>query len=511
VGGGSLTGVGDFLVTLDAGTGSGRCVAFDLAGRPVAIAQEPFHYRIFTDPNVPFLRGFDLDPVAFWGALGRCTRAAVAGLPVGARILGVIATSQREGCVFVDRAGEVLYAGPNLDARASAEGIELQEKISPERLHAITGHAPPYIFPLARYLWFRKYHDAGRVDALLMLNDWITFLLSGERVAEHSNAGESMLYDVSQRDWSSEILDALDVPRAILPPLRAAGTRAGSVTARAAAATGLPEGTPVFVGGADTQSALLGSAVYEPGQTGAVLGTTGPVQMVTERPIVDPAGRLWTSGHVVPDRSVLESNGGDTGDAYRWLVELTHGAADAAAYAAAEAAIAAAPATDRQIFCHFGPVIFNLADMSPFKPAGMLFRFPLLHVDRPLRGEVLRAYIESIAYAIRGNCEQIAGVSGRAIGSLTVSGGMTRSATLLRLLADTLGAPLTVADVAESASLGCAILAAVGATAHASLPDAVAAMTRSRQVEPDAAEVAPAEERYRKWRSVYDLLQTWTL
>src|SRR5262249_13749583 len=149
----------------------------------------------------------------------------------------------------------------------------------------ITGHTPPYIFPLARYLWFRKHHDAGRVDALLMLNDWITFLLSGERVAEHSNAGESMLYDVSRRDWSPDILDTLDIPRAILPRLRPAGARAGSVTARAAAATGFPEGTPVFVGGADTQSALLGSGVYQPGQTAAVLGTTAPVQMVTEGPV----------------------------------------------------------------------------------------------------------------------------------------------------------------------------------------------------------------------------------
>jgi autoinducer 2 (AI-2) kinase len=423
--------VGRYLVTLDAGTGSGRCVAFDLTGRPVAAAQERFAYRIFTDPDMPFLRGFDLDPQAFWGSLARCCRA-VMGKLAGAELIGVIATSQREGCVLLDRAGEVLYAGPNLDARAAAEGMELQEKISIQRLHAVTGHAPPYIFPLARYLWFRKRHDARRVATLLMLNDWITFLLSGERLAEHSNAGESMLYDVSRREWSAEILDALEVPRSILPPLCAPGSRAGSVTAAAAMVTGLPEGTPVFVGGADTESALLGSGVHEPGETGAVLGTTAPVQMVTERPIIDGAGKLWTSCHVVPDRWVLESNAGDTGDAYRWLLELTCGGTDAAAHAAAEEAIAAAATTERQIFCHLGPVIFSLGDMSPFKPAGLLFRFPLLHIDRPLRGELLRAYVESVAYAIRGNCEQIAAASGRAIDSLTVSGGMTQSPTLTR-------------------------------------------------------------------------------
>jgi sugar (pentulose or hexulose) kinase len=501
----------DVLVTLDAGTGSGRCVAFDAAGQPLASAQEPFRYRLFADPNIPFLRGFDLDPDAFWAVLARCTRRVVAALPADARILGAIATSQREGCVFVDREGTVLYAGPNLDARASAEGMELQEQISIAHLHAITGHAPPYIFPLARWLWFRKHHDASRVASLLMLNDWITFLLSGERLAEHSNAGESMLYDVSRRDWSDEILATLDVPRAILRPLREAGTAAGRVTARAAAATGLPEGTPVFVGGADTQSALLGSGVWQVGRTGAVLGTTAPVQTVTERPVLDPSGRLWTSCHVVPDRWVLESNGGDTGDAYRWLLEIMHGAADASAFAAAEEAIAAVPDGERQIYFHIGPVIFSLGDMSPFKPAGMLFRFPLLHVDRPGRGELLRGYLESIAYAIRGNCEQIAAVDGHPVGVLNVSGGMTRSPTLVQLVADTLGAPLEVATVAETASLGCAILAAVGAGIHPTLADAVGAMTAARRVEPLAAGAARCDERYRRWRQVYDLLQTWTL
>jgi autoinducer 2 (AI-2) kinase len=503
--------VGDYVVTLDAGTGSGRCVAFDLTGRPAASAQEPFHYRIFKDPNLPLLRGFDLDAKAFWDALARCARSVVGRLPANARILGVVATSQREGCVFLDRAGEVLYAGPNLDARAAVEGIELLESIASQRLHAITGHAPPYIFPLARYLWFRKHGDGGRVATLLMLNDWITFLLSGERLAEHSNAGESMLYDVTRRDWSDEILGALDVPRAILPPLREPGTRAGSVTAAASAATGLPVGTPVFVGGADTESALLGSGVHEAGRTGAVLGTTAPVQMVTDVPVIDPAAKLWTSCHVVPGRWVLESNGGDTGDAYRWLLELMFGATHAAAHAAAEAEVASTPWGERDLYCHFGPVIFDLSQMNPFRPAGLLFRFPLLHIDRPTRGELLQAYLESVAYAIRGNCEQIVEVSGRPIPLLSVSGGMTQSPTLVQLLADTLGVPVSVATVPESASLGCAILAAVGAGVHRTIPDAVRVMTSARLVEPDPGRTAACEARYRKWRSVYDLLQTWSL
>src|SRR5262249_29136864 len=153
------------------------------------------------------------------------------------------------------RDGAVLYAGPNLDARAAIEGMEAQAVVPVGRMHAITGHAPPYIFPLARLLWYRKHHDVGRVATLLMLNDWIAYRLSGVRVVEESNGCESMLYDVTARAWSAELLDALEIPAAILPPVCAAGTAIGRVTAAASAETGLPVGTTVYAGGADTESA----------------------------------------------------------------------------------------------------------------------------------------------------------------------------------------------------------------------------------------------------------------
>lgn len=502
----------DCLVALDAGTGSGRCVVVDAAGRLLAGAQEPFHYRIFTDPDIPMVRGFDLDADAFWAALARCTRSALAALPAGARIRGVVGTAQREGCVFVDAAGAVLYAGPNLDARAVREGFELQQAMPMERLHAITGHAPPYIFPLARWLWFRRHHDADRVATLLMLNDWIGWRLTGVATAEHSNAAESMLYDVTARAWADEILETFDVPRRILPPLVAAGARIGAVTAAAAAETGLPEGTPVFAGGADTESALLGSGAWEPGQLATVLGTTTPVQLVTAGPVLDPAGNCWTSPHVVADRWVLESNAGDTGSAWRWLLSLVCGGDDAAAHARAEAEMATLDDVPRPMFAHLGPSIFDLKTASPFTPAGVLFRFPLLHIDRPNRAELLRAFLENVAFAIRGNALQIANVCAGSDGQpMRVSGGLTRSATLLRLLAAVTNQALEVAELPDSACLGSAILAAVGAGVHPDVRTAVDAMVRIRTIEPEAALVAPYDERYHRWRELYDTFRGWTL
>jgi sugar (pentulose or hexulose) kinase len=156
-------------------------------------------------------------------------------------------------------------------------------------------------------------------------------------------------------------------------------------------------------------------------------------------------------------------------------------------------------------------VIFDLKEMSPFKPAGLVFQFPLLHVDRPARGELLHAYLENVAFAIRGNIEQIAAVGGRRPALLHASGGMTQSPILTALIANTVGVPVAVGTVPESASLGSAILAATGAGLHASLADAVQAMTSAASIEPDAGRVAEQDARYRRWRAVYDQLQRWTV
>jgi autoinducer 2 (AI-2) kinase len=134
----------------------------------------------------------------------------------------VSATAQREGCVFLDAAGEVLYAG-RTSTRAVMQGMEVQSRMAPDRLHAITDTRRPTSSP-CRGCSGSASIDASRIATVFMLNDWITHLLTtGRAGAEHSNASESMLYDVTERRWSSEILDTFDIPSAILPTLCDAG------------------------------------------------------------------------------------------------------------------------------------------------------------------------------------------------------------------------------------------------------------------------------------------------
>ncbi len=325
---------------------------------------------------MPHLKGFPFDPEGFWTIAYRCMRGALGeGRIDPARVAGVAATSQRQGCVFLDEKGRELYAGPNMDARAIAEGLAIAERFSIERLHELTGHSAPFLFPLARYLWHRK-HTGKDAAHLLMISDWHTYRLTGNLVAEPSNAAESMLFDIRSRDWCQVILREFSIPASVLPPLRRSGEVVGAVTPQAAEATGIPPGTPVFAGGADTQCSLLGSEVSSPGAVGAVLGTTTPVQMVLAEPRIDPQHNLWTGCHVLPDLWVLESNAGDTGGAYLWLLDLVAGRTpDRRELFGPGEGLAAGPSPEG-VFGFVGPVVFDLARMTPQSQGEFCFRFP---------------------------------------------------------------------------------------------------------------------------------------
>ena len=489
------------IVALDAGTGGAKCAVFDLNGRLLATRSERWDYTVIANREVPLIKEYSFDPEAFWQILARCTRDALREGEIAPQdVIGVATTSQREGCVFLDADEREVYAGPNLDSRGFMEGLEVLGTLGNERLYEITGHSAPFIFPLARYLWYRKQGGAP-VARLLMINDWMTFRLCGVPSTEPSNATESMLFDLRRRAWSQDILEQFDIPRSILPPVFASGERVGAVHAAAAAATGLAPGTPVFTGGADTQCALLGAGAVEVGDVAVILGTTTPIQAVVAEPMLDPAANLWAGCHVVPGRWVLESNAGSTGDAYLWLLELLVPPGDR--YARAEELARAE--RDSGTFSFIGPRVFNLTQLRPDMPGGVLFRFPTLQL-RPTAGDVLRAFLESIAYAVRANLAQIEAVTGVPTARLIAGGGMSRSDLLMQLISDIVGLPVRRACEAESTGLGCAILVASGAGVYADTTLAARAMCRHADIAPNLERRAQGESGFAKWRELYDSL-----
>ncbi len=498
-----------FFAALDFGTGGGKCAIFDAAGARLAVVREPWGYQQVSYEHEDLVHGSSFDPHAFWAALGRCARKAIAEAGVSAdSISGIAATALRLGTVFLDAQGHEIYAAPNMDGRGLAGGFEVMERLDAARAIGITGHWPPFVFSLARLLRFRKLKGEPRVAHVLSLNDWITYRLSGTLACEPSNAGESMLLDISSRSWSTEILEMFSVDEGLLPPLVEPGTALGRVTNEAAEQTGFAPGTPVFAGGADTQCALLGAGVVQPGHAGAVLGTTTPVMMVDADLRFDEAGKLWTGCHVVPDLWTLESNAGDTGIAFEWLLGIV-GLDGDDAYQRAEQLISDIPESASAVMSFAGPQIFDLLNFDPSRPAAFVFDNPPFGV-RPTTGSFLRAFLANVACAARANLEQIEEVRSQPAASLTLTGGMTRLPTLLREFARTSRRPLLVSDEPHATALGAALLAAVGANAHSSVPAAAKAMVRVRPLEPDPSFNDAGDAEYQRWRKRYPELKTFS-
>jgi sugar (pentulose or hexulose) kinase len=501
-----MNGRPPYFLALDYGTGGGKCAIFDAEGHCIACVREPWTYReVDLGPNGMGV-GYAFDPDEFWAAFARCTRAALAQAGLTPDAIAAVSTSaQRLGTVFLDARGREIFAAPNVDGRGIPGALDVMGRLTMDDGVRITGHGPPFVSTLARLLTQRGSGDTGDVATVLTLNDWLTYRLTGERTSEPSNAGESMLLDVGRRRWSDEILAACEIAPSLLPPLVEPATRVGTVTALAAEQTGLRAGTPVFAGGGDTQCALLGSDVVEPGEAGAVLGTTTPVMTATATPRHDPAGRLWTGCHVLPDRWTLESNAGDTGIAYEWLLGILGFDGDDG-FAAAESAMLACTQHPPKVYGVAGPQIWDLLNFRPDQALGFVFPHPPF-TKRPARGDFPAAFLMNVACAIRANLEQIEALLGEPVACLTLSGGMTRSAALRRAFAGVVRRPMQVSDEANATALGAAVLAAAGLGTHPSIAAAAQAMVRKHALEVESPVSATYEEYYARWRALYDAVR----
>jgi sugar (pentulose or hexulose) kinase len=163
--------------------------------------------------------------------------------------------------------------------------------------------------------------------------------------------------------------------------------------------------------------------------------------------------------------------------------------------------------SDSGTFAFIGPRIFNLNELRPDMPGGLLFRFPTMQL-RPSAGDLLRAFFEGVAYAVRANIAQIEAVSGRPTTRLFVGGGMSRRNLLMQLVADVSGLPLCRAHDPESTGLGCAILVASGAGVYSDSAVAVRAMCSHSDVAPSPERKAEIEPGYAKWCELYASLST---
>jgi autoinducer 2 (AI-2) kinase len=500
----------DLLLSIDAGTGGGRAVVFDSSGNIKARSYRAWRYYI--PEGLEMVYGQEFDPGNFWELLCQCTREVVDKVDV-ASIRAVTSTSMRQGCLFLDKDDNYLYGGPNRDVRGILYSMEMEELLGEERAYAITGRWPPWIFIPSRLRWFKEENPQvyERIRLILMVNDWILYMLSGEAVGEPTNASESMLYDIKEKRWSDEMLKIMELDPQVLPRVGLPGDVIGEVTEKAAAQTGIPRGTPVVVGGADSQAALVACAQTGHAELGMIAGTTIPIMISYNESFLDPERRLWTHCHMFDDLWIIESQGGDAGKVLKGYVEGHFGAAGAPRDERYEKLMKLAegvPPGSNGARAFLGCMIWNLRQVNPSKPGALLFPFPV-EEESASAGNIGRAILESIAYACKGNMDQIVKATGREPESVAIAGGLTRSDFFNKIVASVLNRTCKVSSCIEATALGAAMAAAVGAGIYPDLKAAARAMASFKpDVEPDEDWAEEYEGHYEIWKENYDFLET---
>ncbi|HIH97586.1 MAG TPA: hypothetical protein HA346_01045 [Thermoplasmata archaeon] len=501
----------EYILILDAGTGAGRCVILDAQGN--LVSQSYREWRYFSPPEVEPL-GMEFDPALFWNILSDTIKEAMkAGDIPKDKIIGISATSQREGLVFLDTNGGELYAGPNMDMRGVLTQGIIEEELG-DALYKITGQGPPFFSAATKLLWFKeeKPEVYVKISRMLMLSDWILFKLTGEYAAEPSNASSSLVFDIHKCKWSDEIIEKLELSGHIFPKMHQASEQIGTVTKEASEKCNLVEGTPVIIGGADTQSSLVGSGAIKDGDVGIVAGSNTQIQMVVPSPIIDSKERIWTSCHLLHGKWVLESNAGMTGLIYKWLKDniLSYGSSmkgTAVTYEQMDELASQVPPGSCDAYASLGADIMNVQQMHVVRPGIFLFPPPANPLTAVPVGmsHLIRATIENLTFVTKGNMTQVEDISNRKVEGARMNGGMAKSKLWPRILADVLDIPISIPKVKEGASLGCAICVAIGVGKYKDYDEAIKSMVKFEKIiEPDKVIHEKYNSHYERWKKLYN-------
>lgn len=487
------------LLGLDVGTTAIKALLFHVeAQRSVAIGQVP------TPIAYPGQGRSEFDPDALWSGVVGAIRQVLTNHAAEA-IAGVAVASMGEVGVPIDGAGRPCYPAISWFDRRSEELLPWwEQQVGAERVYAITGQVLHHMYGALKMQWLRRHEPAlwQRVQRWLSLEDFIAWHLAGVAVTDYSVASRTLLFDQARGAWSDDLLRLTGLPRRLLPDAVASGTRVGSVSANAAAATGLVAGTPVVTGGHDHLVGALAVGAASPGRLLDSAGTAESLMLTVEH--YAPTTDLYQAGfstyrHVVPGRYVVVGGQHGAGGLINWLIDrLYPHAGGERPYNLALTEAAGVPVGAGGLFC----LAHLRGSRVPERDISSRAAFVGL-VDGHGRGHLVRAGLESLGYWLKGSVDVLAAATGLAARDIAVIGGATRSPLWLQIKADCTGLPLAVPEVAEAVALGAALLAGVGVGVYPDADAAAAGAQRSLQtVRPAPAAVA----QYARARLVYQQL-----
>ena len=495
-----------YLLGIDVGTSGTKVALFDTAG--VLIGSATHEYPLIQPEN-----GWaEQEPDQWW-------RAVVAGISDLVRdhpsessaLAGIGVTGQMHGLVMLDELGAVIR--PAIlwcDGRTIEQCAEITERVGAERLIAITANPALPGFTAPKILWVRQKEPESftRCRHILLPKDYIRYRLTGVLAADATDASGTNLFDVTRRQWSEEVLAALEIDPALLPEVYESPEVVGTLSETAATETGLKAGLPVVAGAGDNAAAAVGLGVVSPGRAFTSIGTSGVIFAHSDTVAIDPGGRVHTFCAAAPGTWTVMSCTLAAGLSLRWwrdtfsqqeIAEALERGVDP--YEVITEQVAAIPlGADRLIY-----LPYLMGERSPLLDSnarGVFFGLTTTHT----RAHLARAVMEGITFSLR-QCLDVLREMGVRSETMLACGGGARSALWRQMLADVFALPVAVPLNDEGPAFGAALLAGVGAGIYPSVEDACARTVQtSDPIAPDAVTGARYAPYYELYAELYPAL-----
>ena len=449
------------LLGLDVGTGGARAVAVDESGNVVAEASSEYPL------HSPRPGWTEQDPEDWWEGAKEALGKVAAGLED--EVVGLGLTGQMHGSVFLDASGEVIR--PALlwnDQRTHRQCEKITEAVGEERLIQLSGNPALTGFQAPKILWLRDEEpkNYSRVARVLLPKDYVRLRLTGEHATDASDAAGTLLLDARERNWSGEILDALEIPPDWMPRVYEGPEGTGALDGRLAGELGLPGGIPVAAGGGDNAAAAVGVGVVEGGLLSSSVGTSGVLFAASEGFTPDPSGRVHAFCHAVPEEYHLMGVTLSAGGSLSWWRDATGTDYDELVQAASEVP----PGAEGLIFLPYlsGERTPHLDPQARGAFLGLTTRHGIPHMTR--------AVMEGVIFSLRDSLEIMRELD-VPIEQVRATGGGARSTLWRQLQADIYGLPIHRTTADEGPAHGAALLSGVAAEVYRDVNEACSAKT----------------------------------
>ncbi|MCD4753826.1 MAG: xylulokinase [Anaerolineaceae bacterium] len=451
-----------YLLGLDISTTGAKALLCDTSGIVIDTASTEL---ALSTPNPLWS---EQNPEDWWNGIVNSIRTLLQKTNIsGEEIIAIGLTGQMHGLTMLDADGQVIR--PAIlwnDQRTGPQCDEIRDIVGREKFIDITGNDALTGFTAPKILWVRENDPEAynRTSHILLPKDYVRFNLTNVYASDRAGGSGTVLFNIKDRDWSSDIIKSLDIPESWLPKTYEGTEITGFISDEAAEITGLKAGIPVVGGGGDQAAGAVGAGAVESGIVSLTLGTSGVVFATTNSPFVESEGRLHAFCHAVPDRWHLMGVMLSAAGSLRWFRDTF---APQFEYDDLIASTAKIPVGSEGLY--FLPYLTGERNPHPDPLArggfiGLTVRHSFAHLTRSV--------LEGVGFGLKDSFELMKQAGLTDIQQIRISGGGSRNPIWRQILADILDTELVTINTSEGGAFGAALLAGVGVNVWKSIDQA---------------------------------------